>query len=103
MTPAETAVQLRLEHFCTNMDSVIWMSSQDIGNINAFITMFKHRVVNNSTLDWQIAIETSSRCYHYNNFKSLLTIEKYLSIDIQLKYRIAISKFCISNHILNIE
>ena len=79
------------------------MSSQDIGNINAFITMFKHRVVNNSTLDLQIAIETSSRCYHYNNFKSLLTIEKYLSIDIQLKYRIAIWKFRISNHRLNIE
>jgi len=65
--------------------------------------MFKHRVVNYSTLDWQTAIETSSRCYHYNNFKSLLTIEKYLTMDIQLKYRIAISKFRLSNHRLNIE
>jgi len=45
-----------------------------------FARMFKHRVVNYCTLDWQTAIETSSRCYHYNNFKTLLTIEKYLTI-----------------------
>jgi len=47
--------------------------------------MLKHRVVNYSTLDWHTAIETSSRCYDYNYFKNLLTIEKYLTMDIQLK------------------
>jgi len=65
--------------------------------------MFKHRVVNYCTLDWQAALDTSSRCDHYNNFKSLLTVEIYLTLDIQLKYRMAMSKFRLSNHRLNIE
>ena len=52
----------------------IWIS-QDVGDVNAFIRMFKHRVINYSTLDWQTAIETSSRCYHDNNFKSLLLLK----------------------------
>jgi hypothetical protein len=64
---------------------------------------FYYRVVNYCTLDWQVALESSSRCDHYNNFKSLLTVERYLTMDIQLKYRIAISKFRLSHHRLNIE
>jgi len=82
--------------------SFIWIS-QDVGDTNAFIRMFKHRVVNCCTLDWQAALGTSSRCDHYNNFKSLFTVETYLTIDIQLKYRIAMSMFRLSNHRLNIE
>jgi len=50
--------------------------SQGVGDVNAFIRMFKHRVVNYCTLDWQAAIGTSSRCDHNNNFKRLLTFEK---------------------------
>jgi len=82
--------------------SFIWIS-QDVGDNNAFIRMFKHRVVNYCTLDWQAALDTYSKCDHYNNFKSLLTVETYLTIYIQLKYRIAMSKFCLSNQRLNIE
>jgi len=62
-----------------------------------------HRVVNYCTLDWHAALDTSSRCDHYANFKSLLTVETYLIMDIQLKYRIAMSKFRLSNHRLNTE
>jgi len=65
--------------------------------------MFKHRVVNYCTLDWQAALDTSCRYDHYNNFKSLLTVETYLTLDIKLKYRIAIFKFRLSNHRLNVE
>jgi len=67
--------------------------SQDVGDVNAFIRMFKHRVVNYCTLEWQAAIGTSSRCDHYNNFKRLLPIEKYLSIDLQLKNRMLCKSF----------
>ena len=70
--------------------------------MNAFIRMFKHRVVNYCTLE-KAALDTYSRCDHYNNFKSLLTVETYLTLDIQLKYRIAMPKFRLSNHRLNIE
>jgi len=85
--------------------SFIW-NSQDVGESSTLIRMFKHRVVNFCTLNWQAAaIETSSRCDHYFNinFKSLLTVETYLTLDIQLKYGIAMSKFRLSNHRLNIE
>jgi len=63
---------------------------------------FKHRLDNYCTQDWQAALGTS-RWDHYNNFKSLLTVETYLTLDIQVKYRIAMSKFRLSNHRLNIE
>ena len=65
--------------------------------------MFKHGVVNYCTLDWQTAIEIASKSYFYNNYKSLLTVEKYLTLDMQLTYRIALSKFRLSNDILNIS
>jgi len=51
--------------------------SQGVGDVNAFIRMFKHRVVNYCTLDWQAAIGTP-------------TLKKYLTMDLQLQYRIAI-------------
>jgi acyl-ACP thioesterase len=59
--------------------------------------MFKHRVVNYCTPDFQTALEIFSRCDHYNNSKSLLTVETYLTMDIELKYKIARSKFRLSN------
>jgi hypothetical protein len=64
------------------MDSVYIWTSQDVGDVNAFIRMFKHCVDNYCTIDWQVALETSSRCDHYNNYKSLLTVEAYLTMDI---------------------
>ena len=64
--------------------SFIWIS-QDVGDTNAFFRMFKHRVVNYCTLDWQAALDTSSRCDHYYNSKSLLTVETYFTLNIQLK------------------
>jgi len=82
--------------------SFIWIR-QDVGNVNAFIRMFKHRVVNYCTVDWQATFATSSRCDHYNNFKSLLSVETYLTLDIQLKYTIAMLNFRLYNHRLNIE
>ena len=82
--------------------SFIWIS-QDVGDTNAVIRMFKHRVVNYCSLDWHAALYTSSICDHYINFKSLLTVETYLTMDIQLKYRIAMSTFRLSNHRLNID
>ena len=83
----------------------IWIS-QYVGDFNVFIRIFEHRDINYCTLDWQTLLnplETSSRYDHYKNLKSLLTVETFLTIDIQVKYRIVMSKFCHSNHRLNIE
>jgi len=80
----------------------IWIS-QDVGNINSFIRIFRQRVIDCCTQDWHASVENSSRCYHYRHFKSLLNVEKYLSLDIYFKYRAAMSRFRLSNHKLNIE
>jgi len=95
MSPSENKTKIRTLLYKYGF-SFIWIS-QDVGDINAFIRMFKHRVFNYCTLDWQAALDTSSRCDHYNNFKSLLTVETYLTMDIQLNYRIAMSKFIFAN------
>ena len=50
--PAESAGQPRLEHLYKYGFSFIWIG-QDVGDTNAFSRMFKHRVVNYCTLDWQ--------------------------------------------------
>ena len=57
----------RSEYFYINL--ALPLFGQDIGNINIFIKMFKQRVVNHCTLEWHLALENSSRCEHYNNFK----------------------------------
>ena len=82
--------------------SFIWIS-QDVGDVSTFVKMFKHRVENFCTLKWHTSVDNSNRCDHYKHFKSLLTVEKYLTINLQLKYRIAMSKFRMSNHKLSIE
>ena len=104
MMPAETAGQPRLEQFGTNMESVLYgydkmlaMSMLLLECLNIELLTIVHQTGKQASLD------TSCRCDHYNNFKSLLTIETYLTLDIQLKYRMAMSKFRLSNHKLNIE
>ena len=45
----------------------------------------------------------SSRCYHYKHFKSLLTVERYLVLDIPLTHKRSLSKFRCASHRLRIE
>ena len=80
----------------------VWVS-QDVGDINMFIYTFKQRVTDCMTQNWHSDIDTSSRCDTYKHFKSLLTPEKYLSIDLPFKIRRALARFRCSNHKLNIE
>ena len=73
------------------------------GNINQFIRLFRQRVINSCKNDWHAAVINSDRCHHYSLFKSLLNVEKYLTLDINIKYRIALARFRLANHKLNIE
>jgi len=49
------------------------------------------------------AVINSDRCHHYSLCKSLLNIEKYLTLDRNIKYKIALARFRLANHKLNIE
>ena len=60
--------------------------SQDVGHINMFVSSFKQRLKDCLTQNWSDNLSSSSRCDTYCTFKSLLNIEKYLSIDIPFYY-----------------
>ena len=80
----------------------IWIS-QDIGNINMFISEFKIRLKDSLQQDWHNALSNSSKTQYYMQFKSLLNVERYLTIDIPFYLRKAFAKFRCSDHKLNIE
>ena len=80
----------------------VWVS-QDVGDINLFVNAFRQRIIDCKTQEWHDSIQSSSRCQHYKFFKSILNIERYLTIEMPSKLRIAYSKFRCSNHKFNIE
>ena len=80
----------------------VWIS-QNIGDINIFLTTFKQRLIDCSKQDWYGKIEITDKLYTYATFKSLLEVEKYLNCINVNKYKVALSRFRCSNHVLNIE
>lgn len=80
----------------------VWIS-QEIGDTNMFLKLFKQRLIDCCTQQWYENITNSSRCFHYNKFKSLLNVERYLLIEIPFKHKKAFCNFRCSNHKLGIE
>jgi len=81
----------------------ICLVTQEIGDVNIFIKMFKQRLIDCYIQNWHDDINMSRRCYHYKHFKSLLTVEKYLVLDIPLTNKRLLSKIRCSSHTLRIE
>ena len=80
----------------------VWIS-QDIGNVDLLVRNFRQRIIDCVTQNWHSDINNASRGNHYKNYKSLLNTERYLQLEIPLKYQIAFAKFRCSNHKLTIE
>ena len=80
----------------------VWIS-QDVGNVDLFVYNFRQRVIDCVTQNLHNDISNASRGNHYRNYKSLLNTERYLQLEIPLKYKTAFTKFRCSNHKLNIE
>ena len=80
----------------------VWLT-QDIGDVKLFINMFKQRLIDCHTQNWSDSVNNSGRCYHYRNYKSLLDVERYLSLEIPYIHRNAFGKFRCSNHKLRVE
>ena len=53
--------------------------------------------------NWNHLIQDSSRCLHFKEFKSLLHTERYLKMNLPVKYRQAHSRFRCGSHKLNVE
>ena len=67
-----------------------------------FINIFKQRLIDCYYQNWHEAVETSPKALYYKYFKTLLNVERYLSLDLAYKYRKAISNFRCSCHTLMI-
>ena len=80
----------------------VWIS-QEIGNTNQFITLFKQRLKDCFLQTWQSDINNSTRCDFYRNIKTLLNVERYLNSDLRPYYKRSLARFRCSNHKLNIE
>ena len=52
---------------------------------------------------WKTTISESSKAFSFNKFKTNMALEPHLYINLNLKYKIAISRFRLSNHTLLIE
>ena len=79
-----------------------WIA-QEIGNENAFVRQFKIRLTDFIKQNWHSDINESPRCDSYKEFKTLLNVERYLSMDMPFYLRKAFARFRSSSHKLSIE
>ena len=80
----------------------VWLS-QDVGNSKYLLCLFAERIKDCYLQDWLSKLNESSKAEHYRNFKNLLDVEKYLSVDLSFKFRSCLAKFRCSSHNLIIE
>ena len=67
-----------------------------------FISLFKQRLKDNHTQEWNSSINEICRLQCYSKFKNVFEVEKYLSVIDIRKYRVTLTKFRCSNHSLNV-
>ena len=80
----------------------VWVS-QELGNVNYFLKIFKQGIIDCFKQNCHEAINESSRCFHYKHFKSLLNPEKYLTLDLPHRNRMTLARFRCCNHKSRIE
>ena len=80
----------------------IWIS-QDVGNSKLLMHLFTERLKDCYFQEWLSKVVESEKAEHYKHFKSLLEVEKYLTLDLCFKFRQALAKFRCSSHNLMIE
>ena len=80
----------------------VWVN-QGVGDVEHFLALHKQRLVDISTQEWHSDITENRKLDTYILYKSELSFETYLSIDIMPKHRISLSRFRCVNHNLAIE
>jgi len=81
---------------------IAWIT-QDIGNINVFIAMFKERLTESFNSNTMSDINTSPKALCCKLFKSALNPELHLSVALPQKCKLILANFRCSCHLLNIE
>jgi len=81
---------------------IAWIT-QDIGNVNVLIAMFKDRLTESFNSNTVSDINTSPMALRYKLFKSALNPELYLSLALPYKFKRILANVRCSSHLLNIE
>ena len=67
--------------------------SQDVGNIEYFSFLISETLKDCCLQNWFANANELSMAHHYKQFKTLLDVERYLSLGLSFKYRKALAKF----------
>ena len=82
--------------------SYVWIA-QDVGNSQLLLQLLSDRLKDCYRQQWFGKINDMSKGEHYKHFKSFLEVEKYLSVDLDFKFRKVLANFRCSSHDLMIE
>ena len=76
-------------------------------DIKSLIMKSKEKIVETCTDNydrfWKNKIRDSGKAFSFRKFKTNISMEPHLTMDLNMKYKIAISRFRLSNHSLMIE
>ena len=80
----------------------LWIA-QEVGHQAFFITSFKRRLSDCYLQKWNESLRTTSKAEYYLYYKSLLTSETYLFINLPYSFKQSLVRFRTSTHDLMIE
>ena len=81
---------------------MVWLN-QGVGDISAFINIFKTRCLETFKLNWQLELAESSKARFYRSFKLTFFHSHYLENVIAPMHRIALTRLIVSSHKLHVE
>ena len=76
---------------CENGFGEAWM--QDVGDMSAFLCVFRQRLINRFQQEWSHHVSTSERFEFYSSFKTLFISEKYYDYGQLRCFREAYTRF----------
>ena len=87
---------------CSNGFGEVWYN-QGVGNIEAFIQVFKNTLRDIYKQDWNATVTISPKCRFYKCIKPFHQPSEYLSIVVPQSHRTAMTRLLVSSHSLRIE
>ena len=91
-----------VKHLLSRLGFLEVWEAQGVGNIKAFLNIFRQRVKDNFVQDWHSRLEKSSRARCFLTFANF-QYQKYLDVVNIVKYRKNLSRLRLSSHRLEVE
>ena len=77
---------------CVNGFSYVW-DNQGVGCLNAFIRVFRQRLIDMRWQAWDDHVNTSDRFSLYRHFKTLASVEPYIMLNLNRYIRHTLTRF----------